>query len=92
MYIIFVTVLLINIISQQAELIMARYPQNYRQAGIIPMLDLAQRQAGGWLPLAAMNKVNIIVFYINKICYHNILINPTQYYCNVYITNIKIFI
>lgn len=42
---------------------MARYPQNYRQAGIIPMLDLAQRQAGGWLPLAAMNKVNILVIY-----------------------------
>lgn len=36
---------------------MGRYPENYKQAAIIPMLDLAQRQAGGWLPLAAMNKV-----------------------------------
>lgn len=36
---------------------MARYPENYKQAAIIPMLDLAQRQAGGWLPLAAMDKV-----------------------------------
>jgi len=41
----------------QAQLIIDRYPENYRQAGIIPMLDLAQRQAGGWLPLAAMDKV-----------------------------------
>ncbi|RYY89303.1 NAD(P)H-dependent oxidoreductase subunit E [archaeon] len=36
---------------------MGRYPKNYAQAGIIPLLDLAQRQNGGWLPLAAMDKV-----------------------------------
>lgn len=40
---------------------MGRYPDNYKQAGIIPLLDLAQRQAGGYLPLAAMNKVAKIV-------------------------------
>jgi NADH dehydrogenase (ubiquinone) flavoprotein 2 len=34
-----------------------RYPKNYAAAAVIPLLDLAQRQAGGWLPLAAMNKV-----------------------------------
>lgn len=34
-----------------------RYPRNYAAAAVIPLLDLAQRQAGGWLPLAAMNKV-----------------------------------
>lgn len=28
----------------QVELILARYPKNYKAAGIIPMLDLAQRQ------------------------------------------------
>ena len=39
------------------EAILSRYPENYKQAGIIPLLDLAQRQAGGWLPLAAMDKV-----------------------------------
>jgi len=27
------------------------------QSGIIPLLDLAQRQCGNFLPLAAMNKV-----------------------------------
>lgn len=30
--------------SNQVELILARYPKNYKAAGIIPMLDLAQRQ------------------------------------------------
>ena len=37
--------------------ILGKYPANYKQAGIIPLLDLAQRQHGGWLILAAMNKV-----------------------------------
>ena len=42
---------------RQVEKILARYPANYKKSGIIPLLDLAQRQHGGWLPLAAMNKV-----------------------------------
>lgn len=29
----------------RVEKILAKYPANYRQAGIIPLLDLAQRQA-----------------------------------------------
>lgn len=33
------------------------YPEGHKQAAVIPMLDLAQRQNGGWLPLSAMNKV-----------------------------------
>eukprot|EP00189_Rhodosorus_marinus_P010132 CAMPEP_0184740682 /NCGR_PEP_ID=MMETSP0315-20130426/3692_1 /TAXON_ID=101924 /ORGANISM="Rhodosorus marinus, Strain UTEX LB 2760" /LENGTH=260 /DNA_ID=CAMNT_0027210505 /DNA_START=49 /DNA_END=831 /DNA_ORIENTATION=- len=37
--------------------IMKRYPSNYKSSGVIPLLDLAQRQCGGWLPLSAMNKV-----------------------------------
>lgn len=41
--------------------ILSKYPANYKQSGIIPLLDLAQRQAGGWLPLAAMDKVAKIV-------------------------------
>lgn len=41
----------------RANLILSRYPVNYKQAAIIPLLDLAQRQSGGWLPLAAMDKV-----------------------------------
>jgi len=46
---------------KRAELIVARYPGNYKQAAIIPMLDLAQRQAGGWLPLSAMDKVATVL-------------------------------
>ena len=42
---------------QRVAMIMGRYPDNYKQAATIPLLDLAQRQAGGWLPLAAMDKV-----------------------------------
>jgi len=41
--------------------ILSKYPANYKQAGIIPLLDLAQRQHGGWLPVAAMDKVAQIV-------------------------------
>ena len=39
------------------QMIIDRYPTNYKQAGIIPLLDLAQRQNGGWLPVVAMDKV-----------------------------------
>jgi len=41
--------------------ILAKYPDNYKQSGIIPLLDLAQRQHGGWIPVAAMDKVAQIV-------------------------------
>ena len=41
----------------RAQKILAKYPSNYKQSGIIPLLDLAQRQHGGWLPVAAMDKV-----------------------------------
>lgn len=37
--------------------IMARYPTNYKQSAVIPVLDLAQQQNEGWLSLAAMNRV-----------------------------------
>jgi NADH dehydrogenase (ubiquinone) flavoprotein 2 len=42
---------------ERANQILSKYPNNYRQAAMIPLLDLAQRQHGGWLPLAAMDKV-----------------------------------
>lgn len=35
----------------------SKYPSNYKQSAIIPLLDLAQRQCGNFVPLAAMNKV-----------------------------------
>jgi NADH dehydrogenase (ubiquinone) flavoprotein 2 len=37
--------------------ILGKYPVNYKRAAMIPLLDLAQRQHGGWLPVAAMHKV-----------------------------------
>lgn len=46
---------------ERVESILSKYPANYKQSGIIPLLDLAQRQSGGWLPLAAMDKVAKIV-------------------------------
>lgn len=42
---------------KRVDLVLSRYPVNYKQAAIIPLLDLAQRQSGGWLPLSAMDKV-----------------------------------
>jgi len=45
----------------RVNMVLAKYPDNYKQSAIIPLLDLAQRQNGGWLPVAAMNKVAQIV-------------------------------
>jgi len=37
--------------------ILAKYPSKHKQSGILPLLHLAQRQNGGWIPLAAINKI-----------------------------------
>ena len=37
-----------------ADIIIARYPEGRQRSALIPLLDIAQRQAGGWLPRAAM--------------------------------------
>jgi len=37
--------------------ILAKYPENYKQSAMIPMLDVAQQQNDGWLPVSAMNRV-----------------------------------
>ena len=34
-----------------------KYPENRKASSIIPLLDLAQRQHSGWLPIAAINFV-----------------------------------
>jgi NADH dehydrogenase (ubiquinone) flavoprotein 2 len=46
---------------KEVEKILSHYPEMYKKGATIPLLDLAQRQNGGWLPLAAMNKVAKIV-------------------------------
>jgi NADH-quinone oxidoreductase E subunit len=40
-----------------AEKIIARYPAGRQASAVLPLLDLAQRQIGGWLPRAAMDYV-----------------------------------
>lgn len=37
--------------------IIARYPEGRQQSAVIPLLDLAQRECGGWLPTAALEHV-----------------------------------
>ena len=37
--------------------IIARYPEGRQASAVMPLLDLAQRQVGGWLPRAAMDHV-----------------------------------
>jgi NADH-quinone oxidoreductase E subunit len=40
-----------------ADKIIARYPVGRQASAVMPLLDLAQRQFGGWLPKAAMDHV-----------------------------------
>jgi NADH-quinone oxidoreductase subunit E len=42
---------------KKADWYIAKYPPGRQQSAVLPLLDLAQRQAGGWLPLAAMHHV-----------------------------------
>ena len=40
-----------------AEEILGRYPPAHRQSAVLPLLDLAQRRNGGWLPPAVVDAV-----------------------------------
>jgi NADH-quinone oxidoreductase E subunit len=40
-----------------ADKIIAKYPAGRQASAVLPLLDLAQRQVGGWLPRAAMDHV-----------------------------------
>ncbi len=42
---------------QEAENIIARYPKGRQASALIPLLDLAQRQAGRWLPKEALEYI-----------------------------------
>jgi len=42
---------------KRVEAILGNYPDGHKRGGVIPILDLAQRQNGGWLPISAMHKV-----------------------------------
>jgi NADH-quinone oxidoreductase subunit E len=41
----------------RADAIIARYPEGRQQSAVLPLLDLAQRQSGGWLPRGAIEAV-----------------------------------
>ncbi len=41
----------------RAKAIIAKYPPGRQQSAVMPLLDLAQRQSGNWLPRAAMDHV-----------------------------------
>lgn len=43
--------------QQQIDIILQRYPAGRQASAILPLLDLAQRQSGGWLPQAAIETV-----------------------------------
>ena len=45
----------------RADAIIARYPEGRQESAVIPLLDLAQRQSGNWLPRAAVDEVSRIL-------------------------------
>jgi len=47
--------------ADRAQAIMSIYPDGHKRAAVIPMLDLAQRQHGGWLPISAMHHVAEVI-------------------------------
>jgi len=42
----------------RCEEIISRYPDGRKQSAVIPVLDLAQRQCGGWLPTSAIEHIS----------------------------------
>lgn len=42
---------------EKAKAHIAKYPAGRQASAVLPLLDLAQRQSGGWLPRAAMDHV-----------------------------------
>ena len=42
---------------EKAKAVLAKYPAVRQQSAVMPLLDLAQRQCGGWLPRVAMEVV-----------------------------------
>lgn len=47
--------------ERRVRTILAKYPPDRKQSAVLPLLDLAQRQAGGWLPKAAMDHVAAVL-------------------------------
>ncbi len=47
--------------AAKVERILAKYPANQRQSGVLPLLDIAQRQNGNWLSRAAIQHVADVI-------------------------------
>ena len=45
----------------RSDAILSIYPEGHKRAAVIPLLDLAQRQNGGWLPISAMHHVAEVI-------------------------------
>ncbi|BEJ16279.1 hypothetical protein CspHIS471_0508840 [Cutaneotrichosporon sp. HIS471] len=43
--------------QKEIEKVVAKYPPQYKKAAVMPVLDIAQRQNGGWVSISAMNEV-----------------------------------
>ena len=43
--------------EKKIEVIMKKYPNHRQASAVMPLLDLAQREAGGWLPVSALETV-----------------------------------
>lgn len=43
--------------AERAQTVIARYPEGRQASAVMPLLDLAQRQSGGWLPTEAIEYV-----------------------------------
>ncbi|CAK9179277.1 unnamed protein product [Ilex paraguariensis] len=48
--------------KEKVKEILSHYSSKYKQSAVIPLLDLAQQQHQGWLPVSAMNaKIQVAV-------------------------------
>ena len=43
------------------DIILSKYPQSQKASAVMPLLDLAMRQIGGWLTEEAMKKISQII-------------------------------
>mmetsp|Transcript_15001 Transcript_15001/g.21183 ORF Transcript_15001/g.21183 Transcript_15001/m.21183 type:complete len:267 (+) Transcript_15001:28-828(+) len=43
--------------KKKIEVVLKKFPTNYKQSAIMPLLYIAQEQGDNWLPLNAMNKI-----------------------------------
>ena len=47
--------------NKEIKSILSKYPSNRKESGVLPILDLAQRDCGGWLPMEVIEKVAEVI-------------------------------